>query len=88
MTAGGIFHPNAIGKARAHERRVRGTCGIDAATSKKERRELACTCVVDPADLADIWAGRARMAAARRVVGAPLDRIDIEAIEREIAGLW
>lgn len=36
--------------------------------------------VPDPADHTAVWAGRARMAAARQAAGQPLDHIDRQAL--------
>jgi hypothetical protein len=37
--------------------------------------------VPDPVDIAEIWAGRARMARARQAAGRPLDRLDRQALD-------
>jgi hypothetical protein len=74
-TAGGAsdrFHPDAIAAARAHERE----CTRNHAPGE------TCPAQPDPDDLAQLWAGRARMAAARRDADIPLDDIDREALRR------
>ena len=82
LDASVLFHPNTIAQHRAHERRRPGTCAKDQADSKTERLGTACSCRPDPEDLAAIWAGRARMARARRSTGQPLDDIDRQALTR------
>jgi hypothetical protein len=72
----GQFHPRAIAATRAHQRTP--TC-----PARKSKGREPCTCVPDPVDIAEIWAGRARMARARRAAGIPLDRLDHEAIRRQ-----
>jgi hypothetical protein len=64
-------HPDDIARRRAHGRRP---CVIAPGTP--------CVCRPDPADLAEVWSGRARMAAARRDAGRPLDDIDRQALRR------
>jgi hypothetical protein len=71
-------HPSAIAVDRAHRRTP--TC---PAHKPKSKRTEDCTCTADPADLAAIWAGRARMARARTAAGRPLDRLDHEAVQRQ-----
>jgi hypothetical protein len=66
------FHPDAIAASRAHDR----YCARGHAPGEP------CPAPPDPDDLAQIWAGRARMAAARRAAGAPLGDIDREALRR------
>lgn len=80
---GRLFHPETIGQARAHQRRQPGTCAKDDAHNKAERQRIACTCQPDPGDLDAIWAGRARMARARRNTGQALDDLDRQALERQ-----
>lgn len=53
----GPFHPETIATSRAHERRQPGTCAAD-----DRQAPGPCDCRPDPDDLADVWAGRARMA--------------------------
>jgi hypothetical protein len=69
-------HPDAIARRRAHDRTptcpARGKAGTVA----------DCTCHPDPDDLNEVWAGRARMAAARGDAGQPLDDIDRQALRR------
>lgn len=80
-----LFHPNTIARHRAHERRRPGSCAKDKAASKADRRSVECSCRPDPEDLAAIWAGRARMARARRNTGQVLDDIDRQALARHPA---
>lgn len=77
-----LFHPEALAKARAHDRHEEGTCANDAATNKIERQTMPCSCRPDPDDLDEVWAGRRRMAKARWAAGVPLDDIDREALAR------
>jgi hypothetical protein len=67
-----LFHPDTIAAVRAHDRHCAG----------KHRRGETCTAQVDPDDLAALWAGRARMARARRAAGQPLNDVDHEALRR------
>jgi hypothetical protein len=67
-------HPERIARARAHSARHRGACAND-----RDRAE-PCDCAPFPAGLAALWAGRARMAAARAAAGRPLDDLDREAL--------
>ncbi len=71
-------HPDVIAVTRAHQRRKRGTCASD-----DRMTDLPCDCRADPDDLAAVWAGRARMAAARRAAGQPLDTVDHLALTRQ-----
>lgn len=75
--------PDTIARNRAHAdpRRARGTCPADP-TGRQKRGGGPCACTPDPADLADVWAGRARMAWARHDAGQPLDAHDEQAIAR------
>jgi len=82
LDAGTLFHPETIARHRAHDRRDPGTCAKETAGSTAERRRVACSCQPDPVDLEAIWAGRARMAAARRTAGRPLDAVDRQALAR------
>lgn len=82
------FHPEAIAAALAHvERRGRGCARTADAASRSagDRRRVACTCTPDPETLAEVWAGRARMAAARAAAGVALDVTDREALARAAA---
>lgn len=72
LDVAGRSHPDTIAGARAHDR----TC------SGSHPEGEACPAPVDAEDLADMWVGRARMAAARRAAGVPLDDIDLEALAR------
>jgi len=67
-----LFHPDAAARSRAHDRDCAG----------RHRKGEPCPAVVDAQDLADLWAGRARMAAARRAAGQPLTIVDLEALRR------
>ena len=69
------LHPRAIALDRAHQRTP--TCPA------RKPKGGECTCAYDPLDLADVWAGLARMATARRAAGAPLNRLDHEALQRQ-----
>jgi len=71
-SASDAFHPDVIAAARAHQR----DCVREHASGE------TCPAKPDPDDLAQIWAGRARMAAARRDAGLPLGAIDREALRR------
>lgn len=68
---GDSFHPDSIAHDRAHARLCGGRHDDDE-----------CPAVVDPDDLAQVWAGRARMAAARHAAGVELDDIDRQALDR------
>ena len=68
-----LFHPDTIAAARAHDR----DCPV-----ARHRKGERCTAVVDRADLAEVWAGRARMARARHAAGRPLSLVDLEALRR------
>lgn len=70
------FHPEAIATARAHQRAAAADC-----PAKTDRSE-PCVCRPDSDDLAEVWAGRARMARARQVAGVALDDVDREALAR------
>jgi hypothetical protein len=70
------LHPEAIARDRAHHRARR-------CPAKASRGHKPCTCQPDPADLADVWAGRARMARARQAAGLDLNRLDREALRQE-----
>jgi hypothetical protein len=69
-----LFHPETIARARAHDR------------SCRHGRNDPCPAEPDPADLAAIWAGRARMARARRAAGAPLSDLDRQALAMHPTG--
>jgi hypothetical protein len=71
-----LFHPDTIAATRAHQRH----CG-----GRTHPLGDQCPSRPHPADLAAIWDGRARMAAARRAAGQPLDPIDVEALARREA---
>jgi hypothetical protein len=78
LDLGRLFHPETIARARAHQRRHPGTCAAD------RDRAAGCDCRPDPADLAAICAGLARMATARHAAGQPLDDLDRQALDREL----
>jgi hypothetical protein len=67
-----LFHPDTIAAARAHHRDCRGP----------HRTGEPCPAQPGPVELAEIRAGRARTAAARRAAGVPLDALDVEALGR------
>jgi hypothetical protein len=69
------LHPQAIARDRAHQRTP--TCPA------RKPQGGECTCAYDPLDLADVWAGRARMARARTAAGLTLNRLDREALQRQ-----
>lgn len=73
-----LFHPETIAVTRAHSRRKPGTCSSD-----DPKLAVGCDCRADPVDLREVWAGRARMAAARAAAGKPLDAVDREAMAME-----
>jgi hypothetical protein len=60
LSAEVLFHPETIARHRAHERGCAHGPNAD------------CLAVAVPGEVAELWAGRARMAAARQ----PLDRVD------------
>jgi hypothetical protein len=68
------LHPRAIATTRAHRRTP--TC-----PARGNKAPGPCTCTPDPDDLAEVWAGRARMARARQAAGRPLNRLDREALD-------
>jgi hypothetical protein len=70
------FHPERIARAHAHTHRHRGVCANDT------DRTAPCDCAPDPVVQAELWAGRARMAAARAAAGQPLDDTDRTALAR------
>jgi hypothetical protein len=68
-----LFHPETIAATQAHRRH----CG-----GRHHPPGDECPARPNPEELADIWAGRARMAAARLAAGRPLDDIDRQALAR------
>lgn len=91
---GGPFHPETIARYREHTRprskhpypenrfavdrlRPRPPCPAD---DPRALPSTPCTCAPDPDDLAEVWAGRARMARARADVGLSLTALDRQAI--------
>lgn len=62
-------HPERVAQERAHLRRCRGP-----------HKDGRCPAVPDPDVLAELWAGRARMARARQAAGAFLDDVDRHAL--------
>jgi len=73
-----LFHPDTIAATRAHQRQ----CGARAHAAGE-----ACPARPDPEQLAGIWAGRARLAAARQAAGQPLDDADRQALARHDPGV-
>lgn len=71
-------HPEEIARSRAHASRERRTVHRCASADG-----APCDCPPGLGDLADVWRGRARMAAARRAAGQPLDPTDHEALRRQ-----
>ena len=67
-------HPERIAQAVAHQAHWRGSCQHD------HDRTLPCGCRQERAALADLWAGKARMAAARAAGGVALDVLDRQAL--------
>lgn len=68
------FHPDNIARDRAH-------ANTPSCPANDRNQPEPCTCQPDPDDLAAVWAGRARMAAARKAAGKPLDDIDRQALK-------
>jgi hypothetical protein len=68
-----LFHPETVAATHAHRR----DCGGRTHPPGEE-----CPARPDPADVADTWAGRARMAAARLAAGRLLDDLDRQALTR------
>ena len=66
------FHPETIATQRAHDRDCAGP----------HKRNEPCPAHPDPVDLADVWAGLARMARARQAAGQRLRTVDREALDR------
>jgi hypothetical protein len=73
-------HPDVIARDRAHRD------GDQVCPARKDA-QAACTCKPDPADLAAVWQGRARMAAARRQARVMLDAVDRQALDRYPPGV-
>lgn len=67
------FSVEAICAARAHEQQCGGA----------HKDGAPCTAVPTPEDVDAVWAGRARMAAARRAAGLLLNSTDREALARQ-----
>ena len=72
-----LFHPETVAATRAHNR----GCG-----GRTHAAGEACPARPDREERTGIWAGRARMAAARRGAGQPLDDIDRQALARHDPG--
>lgn len=70
-----LFHPDTIATSRAH-------AASPHCPAHRTKNPGVCRCSPDPDDLAAVWAGRYRMARARRAAGRPLDPTDLEAIAR------
>jgi len=83
------FHPEAI--ARDHAHAAGGRCGarpaLRATTTRAAAPAVPCTCTPSPAELAEAWEGRRRMARARQVAGVALDALDVEALARPVAAV-
>lgn len=71
------FRPDVIARRRQHARRDRRPCPADDRTTTPRP---ACECTPPAEDLAAVWAGRRRMAAAREAAGKPLDDVDRAAL--------
>ena len=74
------FHPDDIAREQAHT--TRGASGRPPCAHDHDR-DAPCNCTPTPDGLAAVWAGRARMAIARRDAGRPLDDADLEALRRQ-----
>jgi hypothetical protein len=72
-------HPQRIARHLAHRGRQSGSCANDT------ERTQPCDCPPHPAVLADLWEGKARMAAARTAAGLPLDDLDRQALDHGAA---
>ena len=68
-----LFNPDTVAATRAHQHH----CGARSHPSGE-----TCPARPDPADVAAVWAGRVRMAAAHRSAGQPLDDLDRQALAR------
>jgi len=68
-------HPEHTARHIAHQARRLGSCASDS------DRAQPCDCPPSPAVLADLWAGKARMAAACAAAGLPLDDLDRQALD-------
>lgn len=73
-------HPEEIARGRAHASPARRTAHKCATTADPPG---PCDCPPELGALAEVWAGRARMALARQAAGQPLDDIDRQAITRQ-----
>jgi hypothetical protein len=69
-------HPEHTARHLAHQARHRGACANDS------DRAQPCDCPPAPGLLAALWAGKARMAAARAAAGVPLNDLDRQALDR------
>jgi hypothetical protein len=67
-----VFAPELIAASRAHDQQCSG----------RHKAGEECPAVIDPGDIAGVWAGRARMARARQVAGLPLNEVDRAALAR------
>lgn len=67
-------HPEHTARHIAHRAHQHGSCANDS------DRTQPCDCPPLPAVVADLWAGKARMAAARAAAGVPLNDLDREAL--------
>lgn len=85
---GQVFDPEALARARTHDRLETRDAGcprapVDPKGRKRARAEIdaaECTCPPDLELLGELWEGRARMASARRAAGSPLDDFDRAAL--------
>jgi len=68
-------HPERIARDLAHREHPSGSCSNDT------DRAQPCDCPPLQAVLADVWEGKARMAAARAAAGLPLNDLDRQALD-------
>lgn len=84
---GGWIPPKSARPAAAPKQEADPTCGVCGRRYSAHSGDLCPVCRHpvehhDPAATAACWAGRARMAAARRAAGLDLNAVDVEALER------
>lgn len=65
-----VFAPDLLAASRAHDQQCGG----------RHQAGEDCPAVIDPGDLAAVWAGRARMARARKTAGVALNDGDRAAL--------
>jgi hypothetical protein len=70
-------HPQHTARHLAHQAHHRGSCANDT-----DRAE-PCSCPPAPAVLAQLWAGKARMATARAAAGLLLNDLDRQALNHQ-----